>query len=109
MRNFAANPALPIAAVIQAPPSAGKGVEAYARQAARLSGEPVAGSPRYLGRSTWVVAIPPRGNPFSTANESLVKRLRALAAPFPVAVGGITAWFIDQQSSISDRTCRSCS
>jgi uncharacterized membrane protein YdfJ with MMPL/SSD domain len=100
MRDFATDAALRIAAVIQAPPSAGKNVEAYARQAARLSGEPVAGSPRYLGRSTWEVAIPPRGDPNSAANESLVKRLRALAAPFPVAVGGITAWFMDQQSSL---------
>jgi uncharacterized membrane protein YdfJ with MMPL/SSD domain len=101
MRDFATDPSLRIASVIKAPPSAGKSVKVYARRAARLSGEPVAGPPRYLGRSTWEVAIPSRGNPNSAANKSLVKRLRALAAPFPVAVGGITAWFMDQQSSLA--------
>ena len=99
--EFGANPALPIAVVVQAPPNEVPGVVAYGRSIQRASGEPEHVRLLYLGNSTWVVAVAPRGDPFSTANERLVKRLRAVPAPYPVAVGGITAWFADQLSSIS--------
>jgi RND superfamily putative drug exporter len=99
--RFAANPALPIAAVVKAPQNEVSGVYAYARQIASSSGEPERVRLLYLGSSTWVVIVPPQGDPFSTANERVVRRLRTVGAPYPVAVGGITAWFSDQLSSIS--------
>jgi RND superfamily putative drug exporter len=100
-RNFANSPALPIAAVIKQPLSGGGPVFAYAQEAAQVSGEATAVRPLYLEHSTWAVTVPPRGDPFGTANERLVRRLRALRTPFPVAVGGITGWYMDQLSSIS--------
>jgi uncharacterized membrane protein YdfJ with MMPL/SSD domain len=99
-RNFAANPALPIADVVQAPPSEVQGVVAYARQVAAASGEASRVRLLYLSHSTWLIAVPPRGDPFSTSNEALVRRLRALHAPYPSAVGGITAWYADQIASL---------
>lgn len=99
--EFGANPALPIAVVVQAQPNEFAGVVAYGRSIQRASGEPEHVRLLYLGNSTFVVAVAPRGDPFSTANERLVKRLRAVPAPYPVAVGGITAWFTDQLASIS--------
>jgi uncharacterized membrane protein YdfJ with MMPL/SSD domain len=99
--DFAGNPALPIATVIRAPTSEAAGVIAAARQIAVASGEPEQVRLLYLRRSTWVVAVPPRGDPFSTANEGLVRRLRTVRSPLPIAVGGITAWFTDQLSSLS--------
>ena len=83
-REFGANPALPIAVVVQAPPNE---VPAWwptkRRSIQRASGEPEHVRLLYLGHSTWVVAIAPRGDPFSTANERLVKRLRAVPAALP--------------------------
>lgn len=101
-REFAADPSLPIAAVMQAPANEFGTVLAYARQVASASGEPSHVRLLHLGSSTWVVAVPPRGDPFGTANERLVRRLRAIKAPDPVAVGGITAWFMDQMATLSD-------
>jgi RND superfamily putative drug exporter len=99
--RFAANPGLPIAVTVRAAPSEAEGVYAYARQLASSSGEPEHVHLVYLGNSIWVVAVAPQGDPFSTANERVVRRLRTVAAPYPVAVGGITAWFSDQLSSIA--------
>jgi RND superfamily putative drug exporter len=99
-RHFSANPALPIAAIVHAPQSEQNAVVAYGGELARASGEPERARLLYLGPSTWAIALPPRGDPFSTANERMVRRLRAVPAPFPAAVGGITAWFMDQLSSL---------
>jgi RND superfamily putative drug exporter len=99
-RNFSANPALPIAAIVHAPLREENAVVAYGEQLARASGEPERARLLALGPSTFAIALPPRGDPFSTANERMVRRLRAVPAPFPAAVGGITAWFMDQLSSL---------
>ncbi|MHB8491070.1 MAG: MMPL family transporter [Solirubrobacteraceae bacterium] len=99
-RNFAASPALPIADLVRAPETEAPTVLAYARQVARASGEPARAHLLYLKHSTWLIVIPPIGNPFSAANERIVRRIRSIPAPAPAAVGGITAWFMDQMSSL---------
>jgi RND superfamily putative drug exporter len=99
-RNFANSPALPIAAVVKEPLNHAPAVFAYGQEAGLVSGYPEAMHVIYVEHSTFVVSIPPRGDPFGTANERLVRRLRAIRAPFPVAVGGITGWYMDQLSSI---------
>jgi uncharacterized membrane protein YdfJ with MMPL/SSD domain len=99
-RDFASNPALPIAVVAKAPRSELEEVIGYAGEVERVSAEPGHVRLLYLRPSTWVVLVPPRGDPFSTANERLVQRLRAMHPPFPVAVGGITAWYTDEISSL---------
>ncbi len=101
-RNFAADPAVPIDAVAHAPLRDDTIVEAYADKLASVSGEPSRVHLNYVGPSTWAITLPPIGDPFSAANERLVKRLRQIRAPFPTAVGGITAWFSDQLRSLSD-------
>lgn len=99
--NFSADPAVPIDAVAYAPLSDHMIVEAYADKLAGVSGEPSRVLLNYIGPSTWAITLPPIGDPFSAANERLVKRLRQVRAPFPTAVGGITAWFSDQLGSLS--------
>jgi RND superfamily putative drug exporter len=101
--QFGANPALPIAAVVQATPrpSEVERLVEYGHRLAAASGEPEHVRLLYLGHSTFVVSVAPRGDPFSAANERLVARLRGVPSPYPVAIGGITAWFSDQLSSIS--------
>jgi RND superfamily putative drug exporter len=100
-RNFASNPAVPIDAVAHASLHEVTAVESYADELAAVSGEASRVNLNYVGPSTWAITLPPIGDPFSVANERLVKRLRRIHAPFPTAVGGITAWFSDQLDSLS--------
>ncbi len=68
--------------------------------------------PRYLGRDTWEIELQPRGTDGAPANQSLVRRLRAIGTAGPVhpgevlrpLVGGATAWFVDQKAAISAHT-----
>lgn len=62
--------------------------------------------PHYLGRRTWEVLIPCRGSPYTTSNQTLVAALRSLAAPRGGLVSGLTAYFVDQRSSIADHLPR---
>ncbi len=100
-RNFGANPAVPIAVVAEAPAGEAVLVEQYARKIALASGEPARVQLNYIAHNIWAITLPPRGDPFSAANERVVARLRAVHAPFPTAVGGITAWFSDQLHTLS--------
>jgi RND superfamily putative drug exporter len=100
-RRFATDPAVPIVAVANAPLDAPGAVESYAGRLAAASREPGRTHLSYAGQSTWTITVAPVGDPFSTANERMLRRLRAVRAPFPTAVGGITGWFSDQLHSIA--------
>jgi uncharacterized membrane protein YdfJ with MMPL/SSD domain len=64
----------------------------------------LAGPPRYLGHHTWEIELLPHGVDGSPANQRLVHRLRALAKPPALLVGGATAWFVDQKAAIAANT-----
>jgi RND superfamily putative drug exporter len=64
----------------------------------------LAGPPRYLGHQTWEIELLPHGVTGSPANQRLVHRLRALAKPPALLVGGATAWFVDQKAAIAANT-----
>jgi uncharacterized membrane protein YdfJ with MMPL/SSD domain len=64
----------------------------------------LAGPPRYLGRGAWEIEMLPRGVDGSSANQRLIHRLRAVASPPVLLVGGATAWFVDQKSAIAAKT-----
>src|SRR3954466_8985504 len=82
----------PILVAAQAPPAA---LRAYAARLARLPG--VVGPPRVSpGRIDLLGPSPALGQPA----KQLVRDVRAVRAPFPVAVGGQTAGFLDQLSSL---------
>jgi RND superfamily putative drug exporter len=85
-------------AVLQAIPA----VQALAAQAQQIAGHQAqAAPPRYLGRGEWEIDLLPQGSGASKANQALVKRLRALVNPQGGLVGGPTAGFLDQKSSIA--------
>lgn len=81
-------------------------VAALARRAQLAAGAQasLAGPPRYIGRGAWEIEMLPRGTVGASANQDLVHRLRALASPPTLLVGGATAWFIDQKAAISANT-----
>ena len=77
-------------------------VQALAAQARRIAaGQAQVAPPRYIGKSEWEIDLLPQGSGASTANQALVKRLRTLVNPHGGLVGGPTAGFIDQKSSIA--------
>jgi RND superfamily putative drug exporter len=98
--NFAVDGSQRIAVVLRTGATGAAAVKAFAARAAALPGGAQAIPPQYLGRSTWELDLLPRGSAYSAANKALVRRLRTLPAAFPVYVGGATAAFLDQQSSI---------
>jgi uncharacterized membrane protein YdfJ with MMPL/SSD domain len=55
----------------------------------------------YLGRGTWEITLLPHGSPFSGAQQQLLGRLRTLAHSYGGLVGGATAFFADQKTSIA--------
>jgi uncharacterized membrane protein YdfJ with MMPL/SSD domain len=71
------------------------------RTSAVAAGQASVLPPRYLGRETWEIDLQPHGTDGAPANQRLVKRLRMLAGPSTLLVGGSTAWFIDQKSAIA--------
>ncbi len=77
-------------------------VKALASQAQQIAGQQAqTAPPRYLGRGRWEIDLLPQGSGAAKANQALVKRLRALVDPRGGLVGGPTAGFIDQKSSIA--------
>jgi RND superfamily putative drug exporter len=73
--------------------------------AATLAAGPLASvsPPAALDKRTWDVALMPRGSPFSSSQQRLLARLRTLARPYGALVGGATAFFVDEKSSIASR------
>jgi RND superfamily putative drug exporter len=84
----------------------GQTVIALARRAQLTAGAQAkfAGPPRYLGKDLWEIEMLPRGTDGSPANQRLVHRLRSLANPPALLVGGSTAWFVDQKAAIAAST-----
>jgi uncharacterized membrane protein YdfJ with MMPL/SSD domain len=73
--------------------------------AATLTAGSLAGvsPPAVLDARTWEIQLMPRGSPFSSAQQRLLARLRALARPYGALVGGATAFFVDERSAIASR------
>lgn len=108
-REFAVDCSQTITMVAHGGPSATGAMATLAHRAQMTAGlQASAAPPRYLGRGTWEIELLPRGTDGSSANQSLVRRLRELPAPTAGApqplVGGATAWFVDQKAAISAHT-----
>jgi uncharacterized membrane protein YdfJ with MMPL/SSD domain len=104
--DFAVDGSQALTMVVRAPSGGARSVAALTRRAqATAAGQAnIAGPPRYLGRGVWEIELLPRGVGSSAANQALVRKLRALASPPALMVGGATAWFVDQKSAIAAHT-----
>jgi uncharacterized membrane protein YdfJ with MMPL/SSD domain len=101
-RDFPRDPSEPFEVAIAAPRSDAAKVQRYAADLGRVSNGNSVGRPQPLDDSTWSILVSSRGDPQSHANRDLLDRLRAVPAPFPAAIGGATARFTDQQTSLGD-------
>jgi uncharacterized membrane protein YdfJ with MMPL/SSD domain len=102
-RDFPTDASAAIEIAVTAPARAGREVRAYA---GRLRGLPDAAAvrdPRYLGKRTWQILVPPAGDPVSSSNRDLLRHLRSVPSPLPTKVGGPTAGFVDQVDSLHGR------
>ena len=90
----------PIYIAVDAPSSESAQVESYATTLGGLSGVAAVAPPEDLGGGLWKVEVTPEQPALDDATKELVDEIRAQEAPFPVAVGGETASFVDQQASL---------
>jgi uncharacterized membrane protein YdfJ with MMPL/SSD domain len=92
----------PVVVAARAPASERAAVERYAAQLGRQEG--VAAQPRISGPAggLWRIDVTPRGDNLDDGAKQLVRDVRDVDAPFPVRVGGATAAFLDEQSSLGD-------
>ncbi|HXQ00989.1 MAG TPA: MMPL family transporter, partial [Solirubrobacteraceae bacterium] len=101
--EFAVDPSQTITLVVHAPASGGPALAATAARARQIAGTQASQAPpRYVGGGVWEIEQQPTGTDSSPANQALVKRLRTIAPPSTLLVGGATAWFVDQKAAISE-------
>ena len=101
-RDFPNTDSTPLVASISAARGAGSQVASYARSLDAVPGVSGVTSPRFVGGGTWQVEANIGGRPVAPPAQEAVERVRALEAPFPVAVGGDAAEFKDQQAALGD-------
>jgi RND superfamily putative drug exporter len=100
--RFPSDRSSPIYLAVKAPPGAGSALGAYASALRRVTHARV-GGPRRVARDTWRIDVTSPDRPLSQTTKRIVRETRALAAPYPVRVGGQTASFLDLQSSLRAR------
>ncbi len=89
----------PIVLAVHALP--GPAVQRYAGSLRRLPGVNAVTPGQRVGTALSRVEVFTPGAPLSKAGEDLVRRIRAVQAPFDVAVTGRTAFFVDQKTSLA--------
>jgi uncharacterized membrane protein YdfJ with MMPL/SSD domain len=100
-RAYPADSANPTFIAVNAPPSAGPRLATYAHKLAGVPDVSSVSTPRRLSAETWQLNLLTAGSPISAPAQTALNAIRALPAPYPVAVGGAAAEFTDQQSSIA--------
>ena len=97
-REFPPNRVTPIRVVVDAsPPDASR----VAGRIRRLPGVAAVAEPTPLDRKGSLVQVVSRDRALTEESQRLVREIRALDAPFPVAVSGGTADFVDQKESLA--------
>ncbi len=102
-REFAADPTATVRLSVAAPPTATSRLGAYADQLRRLPDVASVGTPARLDRRTWQIDVQPTHPAFDEGTRDLVDRIRGAPAPFPVAVTGEAAAFVDGQDVLTSR------
>jgi RND superfamily putative drug exporter len=97
--DFPANRTTPLEIVLGAPAGSSQAT-AFATRLERLPGIAAVAPAQPAGPDMSLVAVTSRSGPLSSASQRLVHRVRALHAPFYVGVAGVTAAFVDLESSL---------
>jgi uncharacterized membrane protein YdfJ with MMPL/SSD domain len=100
-RDFPAESGTPMLVAVSAPANAGPRLVAYAHGLAGVADVTLVSQPRRLSSNTWQLNLSAAGVPIGSSAQKALDEIRALPAPYPVAIGGQAAQFHDQQSSIA--------
>jgi uncharacterized membrane protein YdfJ with MMPL/SSD domain len=100
--DFGPNATQPVYLAVQAPESARAEVQAYAERLGALPGAAAVAPTVQRAGPLWRIDVAAAGGPLSDGAKDYVAQVRAEPAPYPAKVGGQTAEFIDQQSSLGD-------
>ncbi len=100
--QFPSNQGRRINVAVEAPGTAARDVQRYATDLRRLPNVASVERPIKPGADLWQVDVVPRHSDLDERTIDVVKRIRDASAPFPVAVTGPTAEFIDQKASLGD-------
>jgi RND superfamily putative drug exporter len=101
-RDFGAFAAEPIQVVARATPAQDGHLDRYADALRDVPGAGAVSAPRRIDDDTVLVDVLPPGDARSKRNREVMRDIRAVPAPVPVAVGGAAARFVDQQDTIAD-------
>jgi putative drug exporter of the RND superfamily len=99
-REFPPAATAPIYVVLRAPAAARASLTAYASRLRRLPDAADVLGPMRAGEGVWRIDVVARDPVLSGPAKRLVRDVRALPAPYPALVGGVTAGFLDQQASL---------
>jgi RND superfamily putative drug exporter len=102
-REFPGGNAAPIFLASRAPntPQASRKLNELAKEVRALPGTASTAPPRFVGKDTWQIDATSKYRALDDRTISLVQSVQALDAPYPTKVGGFTALFVDQRSSIA--------
>jgi RND superfamily putative drug exporter len=99
-RDFPPAETAPIAVVAQTAP--GPELKRYTRRLAELPGVAAVNPPQRLDRDTSLINVVSTHKVLDGRTQDLVRDVRGARAPFPVLAGGVTAEFVDLQSSLTE-------
>ncbi|HKE77697.1 MAG TPA: MMPL family transporter [Solirubrobacteraceae bacterium] len=99
-RGFTAFAAQPIEVVATATRAQDGQVDRYTAALRQVPGAGSVSAPQRLNGDTVLIDVLPPGDALSKANREVVRDVRAVPAPVPVAVGGAAARFVDQQDTL---------
>lgn len=102
-QDFPRDDSSPIVVALSAPAGAEAQVAAFARRAGDVDGVARTTPPVSVADDTWRLDVAAEGALEGPVARAVVEDIRALPAPFAVAVGGEAAEFVDQQAAIGDR------
>ena len=100
--DFGAFAADPIQVVARATPARDAELDRYANALRDVPGAGPVSAPQRLDGDTALIDVLPPGDALSKRNRDVVRDVRAVPAPVPVAVGGAAARFVDQQATLGD-------
>lgn len=101
-REFPDADTAPVFVAVDAPQGDGARVASYGHALGEVEGVQRTSEPAYLGDDVWRVEADVPGAPSSGAAQGAIGGLRAVAAPFPTAVGGSAAELKDSQAAVTD-------
>lgn len=102
-REFPQDRSQPMFVAVSAPqgPESAAALAAYAGELRALPGADAVTPPTFVGDGTWRIDVFSSEPGLSGPSQDLLAAVRATPAPYPADVGGLTASFVDQRSSLA--------